>query len=121
MKVVYVAPHRTYVIDSDGSTLAIADGAPHELPQTVNSQSFGALYAVQPNRVQLVGAWLVYLQRLSTAMSSLLRTPGEPLRSYGDTLWSGEKFRIRYWRPGPRCKINLHHKYCMQFDREVTL
>lgn len=106
MKVVYVAPHRTYVIDSDGSTLAIADSAPHELPQTVNTQSFGVLYAARPNRVQLVGAWLEYLKAMARFVP----------------LWPGEKLRIRYWLEfAGRDKYGKAFLSYRRFDGEVTL
>lgn len=120
MKTVYIAPHRTYVLAADGSLLAMADKAPTELPQTVDTHSHGSLHQVHANRRQLCGPWLVFLQRLASAMASPCRMPSGALRSYGDTLWSGEGFRLVSWlQRGMRNDERTH--FFRRFDAVVSL
>ncbi len=110
MKTVYIAPHRTYVLDADGCLLALADKAPTELPQTLSARPW--LPKLPPGGQQLIGPWLTFLQAIGRAMVAAgARQP----------LWPGETLRLRRWLPGPRCTVNPEHEFCMRFDREVTL
>jgi hypothetical protein len=117
MKTVYVGRHAVYVLAGDGTLLGIGEARPLGLPRVVPpKRSDGKPWLLaQPG--QLLGPWLVYLQQLASAMASPCRSPSGPQRSYGDTLWSGERFRLRWWLPR---SFNCYEPHC-RFDQEVTL
>lgn len=110
MKTIYIAPHRTFVLDSDGSLIAAADKGPTEVPKTIYLHG----NITTPPRQQLRGPWLEFLQALGSAMVAT----GARAK-----LWPGERVRLRWHcRHVPRTGLyQLDAWWPCKFDREVTL
>lgn len=84
-RTVYIAKHATYVLDSDGSLLAVAPAGPGTEPLTSTRHALGELHRIYPNTVQLIGDWFCFLVSVMEAAHSF----GRPL------LWPGDEVRLR--------------------------
>lgn len=84
-RTIYIAPHRTYILDTDGSLLAICAPGPAVTPEVVYTHDFGSLHHVYPNVSQLRGAWLEFANALVTCS----------LRLGAALVWPGQQVRLR--------------------------
>jgi hypothetical protein len=84
-RTIYIAPHRTYILDVDGSLMAIAAPGPVQTPMTCSRHSLGELHRIYPNVALLCGDWLEFLCQLMGAAHAI----GRPL------LWPGDDLRLR--------------------------
>lgn len=84
-RTIYIAEHATYILDTDGTLLAVCSPGPIGEPMTTSPHGFGSLHQVYPDKALLIGYWLSFLDDVMKA----LRSVGRPI------LWPGIKLRLR--------------------------
>lgn len=96
MRAIYIARHATYVLDSDGTLMCVAEKGPSEVPSTAPQLVLGGTYE-RHQLPRLAGAWVSFCNKLTSCMTAYGLFP----------TWPGGRVRMRRFANTFNCEVIL--------------